>query len=164
VSKAKTEIMSLFLRNLFFTILQPGMVAGLIPYWILGKKVEDTLAQTFNLYQYLAALLLVIGFAIMITCIIGFAIYGSGTLSPADPTKKLVIKGLYRYSRNPMYVGVMLMLIAESIFFQSVTLWRYTLFIFVAFYVFILIHEEPRLKRDFGDEYNQYIKKVRRWF
>lgn len=62
-----------------------------------------------------------------------------------------------------MYIGVMLILIGEAIFFKSLNLWGYTLFICIAFNVFILLHEEPRLKRDFGEEYNMYCKKVRRW-
>jgi protein-S-isoprenylcysteine O-methyltransferase Ste14 len=76
--------------------------------------------------------------------------YGKGTLSPADPTKKLVVKGLYRFSRNPMYVGVTMMLVGESIFFQSTALWTYSLIIFIAFNIFILFFEEPRLLDDFG--------------
>jgi len=156
--------MSLFLRNLLFTILQPGLVAGLIPFWILGSNVKGALAQPFNFYHYLAMLIFAIGFVIMLTCIISFAIQGRGTLSPADPTKKLVTAGLYRFSRNPMYVGVMMMLIGESIFFQSFALVKYSLFIFAAFNIFIIFFEEPRLRRDFGEEYNKYVKEVRRWF
>lgn len=154
---------SLLLRNLFFTILQPGLVAGLIPFLILGEKVNGLFIWPFEYYQYIAFFIFTIGLAIMLTCIISFAIQGKGTLSPANPTKKLVIKGLYKYSRNPMYVGVMLILIGEALFFGSVYLWIYGVFVFTAFHVFILKKEEPRLRRDFGAEYDRYRKTVRRW-
>ena len=104
-----------------------------------------------------------VGLAVLLTCIVSFATRGRGTLSPADPTKKLVISGLYRFSRNPMYIGVTMMLLGESIFFRSYVLGAYTLFIFIAFNIFIIFFEEPRLQDDFGSEYNQYTQKVRRW-
>src|SRR5689334_13727701 len=106
------SLSSLFLRNLFFTILQPGIVAGLVPYRILNGNTY--INQSLRFYQYAGAFLFVVGLAIMLHCIINFAVNGRGTLSPADPTKKLVITGLYKYSRNPMYVGVMLVLVGES--------------------------------------------------
>ncbi len=154
---------SLFLRNLFFTILQPGLVAGLIPYWILGNNFTKPFAGSLQFYEYTGILLFLTGFLIMLDCIIRFAVEGRGTLSPADPTKKLVITGLYKFSRNPMYVGVMMMLIGEAIFFRSNNLWIYLVFIFIAFNLFIIIVEEPRLSKDFGDNYYQYCQKVRRW-
>lgn len=155
-------MLSLLLRNLFFTILQPGIVAGLIPYWIL--RDGSTFDRSLQLYQYVGILLFLIGLVVMFHCIIMFAVEGRGTLSPADPTKKLVIKGLYRFSRNPMYLGVMMILIGEGIFFQSSNLLIYSLFIFLAFTLFILMVEEPRLRKDFGEDYRKYCQKVRRWF
>jgi protein-S-isoprenylcysteine O-methyltransferase Ste14 len=154
---------SLFLRNLFFTILQPGMVAGLIPFLIVRDDLTHILAQPPTVLQYSGALLFLIGTFIMIHCIIKFAIDGRGTLSPADPTKYLVISGLYRYSRNPMYLGVMLILIGETLFTHNVDLLLYSCIIFLLFNLFIKFREEPRLKKDFGREYENYKKRVRRW-
>jgi protein-S-isoprenylcysteine O-methyltransferase Ste14 len=156
-------MVSLLLRNLFFTILHPGLVAGLIPFWILGRKANSRAFQSWQFSQYSGALVCAIGLVIMLSCIISFAVRGLGTLSPADPTKRLVITGLYRFSRNPMYIGVMMILIGEAIFFQSVNLWIYLLVVFIGFNIFILLHEEPRLRRDFGEEYNRYCQKIRRW-
>ena len=85
------------------------------------------------------------------------------TLSPADPTKRLVTRGLYKFSRNPIYVGVMMILIGEAIFFQSYDLWVYLLFTFVSLNLFVMLIEEPRLRKDFGEGYYQYCQKVRRW-
>ena len=156
-------MISLLFRNLFFTILQPGLVAGLIPYFLLGDRVKYVFQSEFGLPQYFGSLLFFIGLIIMIQCILQFAFEGKGTLSPADPTKKLVIKGLYQYSRNPMYIGVMMMLIGEAVFFEAGRFWFYVVGIGLVFNLFILLVEEPRLKRDFGDEYATYCRKVRRW-
>jgi protein-S-isoprenylcysteine O-methyltransferase Ste14 len=154
---------SLVLRNLLFTILQPGMVAGLIPYWILRTSSTATFKNSLSPFQYIAIFIFAAGIAILFYCISMFAINGKGTLSPADPTKKLVVSGLYRFSRNPMYIGVLLMLIGEAVFFSSGSLWIYAAIVFIAFNLFIILHEEPRLKRDFGTEYQQYLKTTRRW-
>ena len=153
---------SLFLRNLLFTILQPGVVAGVLPFLIVRQRQKVELKLS-NAFEYAGACIFVIGFTIMLICIISFAVKGRGTLSPADPTNKLVVSGLYKFSRNPMYVGVLLMLAGEGTFFKSVSLFVYTLLIFVAFTVFIIFFEEPRLTRAFGGEYLQYRTKVPRW-
>ena len=153
----------LVLRNLFFTILQPGMVAGLIPYWILGSPSIATFKNSLRSFQYIALFMFAAGVAILLHCIGMFAVKGKGTLSPANPTKKLVVSGLYKFSRNPMYIGVMMILIGEAIFFSSGNLWIYAAMVFIAFNLFIVLHEEPRLKEDFGTEYQQYLKAVRRW-
>ena len=156
-------MLSLFIRNLLFTILQPGLVAGLIPLWITGFRINSIFDEVWQLHHYVGTIAFLIGFVIMLWCIISFAVKGRGTLSPVDPTKKLVITGLYKLSRNPMYVGVLMILIGEVIFFQSYQLLIYLLLIFSAFNIFILLIEEPRLRKDFGEEYNSYCQKVRRW-
>ncbi len=156
-------MLSLFLRNLFFTILQPGVVAGLIPLWIIDFNTDMIYSETWRWQHYASAIVFVVGFIIMLWCIVSFAVKGRGTLSPADPTKNLVITDLYRFSRNPMYVGVVLMLIGEAVFFQSNSLWIYSIVVFLMFNIFIVLVEEPRLRRDFGEEYNLYCKNVRRW-
>jgi len=154
---------SLLLRNLFFTILQPGLVVGLFPYLIVKEVSTELFNSSLNLFQCAAIIMFASGLFILLSCIFRFASEGRGTLSPADPTKKLVINGLYKYSRNPMYIGVILMLIAEAVFFLSNSLWFYLTIVFIAFNLFILLHEEPRLRKDFGQEYLEYCKKVRRW-
>src|SRR4051794_26027481 len=102
----KRSALSLTFSAMFFTALQPGMVAGYFP-WLIGKEgFLQKLAQPFGTQQHLGILIGAVGFVIMMSCIVRFAVEGMGTLSPADPTKRLVIRGLYKYSRNPMYVGV----------------------------------------------------------
>jgi protein-S-isoprenylcysteine O-methyltransferase Ste14 len=153
---------SLLFRNFIFTVLQPGLVAGVIPYYMVRGRV-DALEKPFHFHLYAGLLLLVVGLIVMLRCIIQFALEGMGTLSPADPTKRLVVRGLYQYSRNPMYVGVTMILTGEAILTQSASLWIYLAIVFICFNLFIIFREEPRLRRDFGEEYNVYSRKVRRW-
>lgn len=156
-------MLSLLIRNTIFTVLQPGMVAGLIPYSLIKSHLAGALALPYPGLQIPAALVFVAGLAVTLTCILSFAFIGKGTLSPVDPTKKLVIRGLYRYSRNPMYIGVMLMLAGEALFFSSLALAGYAMLIFLLFHSFVVLREEPRLRSDFGEEYEVYCKEVGRW-
>lgn len=153
---------SLLFRNLIFTILQPGLVTGVIPYYLLGDEV-NVLQVPWRIQDYAGLIIFLAGLLILFRCIIQFALEGRGTLSPVDPTKRLVIRGLYQYSRNPMYVGVMMILIGEAMLTSSFSMWIYLSIVFVGFNLFIMLHEEPRLDKDFGQEYVHYRQKVRRW-
>lgn len=153
---------NLYLRNFLFLVLQPGIVVVGIPYLIIQPIFKAILPDA--LYQILAILLFTLGFTILLHCIAMFIRHGKGTLSPVDPTKQLVVQGLYRYSRNPMYVGVLLMLLAECLFFLSMPLCLYFAGMAMVFHAFICIHEEPRLKKCFGAQFEQYQKSVKRWF
>lgn len=156
-------MISLLLRNLFFTILQPGVVVALVPYLILRCTGREAVPPVWGATHFIGAGLMVIGVVIAGSCILRFATEGKGTLSPLDPTKKLVIRGLYKYSRNPMYVGVMLILSGETLFYWSPALAIYSVVVFIGFNLFIILHEEPRCRRDFGNEYAEYCQNVRRW-
>lgn len=151
---------SLWWRNAFFTILQPGMVAIVIPWWIAGgiPHIHEWTALSWTGFSLFTA-----GAAITLICIYSFMTKGAGTLSPADPTTKLVVSGLYHYSRNPMYVGVTLMLLGDALILQQRSVWIYGASVFLAFNLFIAFFEEPRLRKDFGDAYTTYCEKVRRW-
>lgn len=156
-------MLSLLLRNLFFTIVQPGVVAGLVPYLLLRYSGYEIIPQSLTTRHYVAATVFLIGVAVMTACILRFATEGKGTLSPLDPTKRLVISGLYRYSRNPMYVGVMTMLAGEVLFWWALELAVYAVVIFGLFSAFIMLHEEPRLRREFGPGFEEYASRVGRW-
>ena len=156
-------MISLLLRNLFFTILQPGLVTGLFPYLLLRGSGKDFFPAAWTAWHYAGAMVMAAGVLILMRCILRFATEGRGTISPLDPTKKLVLKGLYRYSRNPMYLGAILLLVGEALFWQSLVLAGYAAVVFIGFNLFIILHEEPRLRRDFGAEYEEYCRKVRRW-
>ena len=157
-------MISLLVRNLIFTILQPGVAAGLVPYLILSNTGRTFFPDVWTIWHYAGAALMLVGATVVLICILRFATEGRGTLSPLDPTKKLVVHGLYHYSRNPMYVGVTLLLIGETLFWMSLPLAVYTAVLFAGFNAFIVLHEEPRLRRDFPVEYALYCSRVRRWF
>jgi len=153
---------SLLLRNFIFTVLNPGLVTGFVP-WYLLRNERNVFERPLDLYLLTGMLVMSAGIIILMWCILKFAFEGNGTLSPMDPTKRLVVRGLYRFSRNPMYAVVVIILVGEAILTGSSTLWIYLTVIFIIFNLFILFHEEPRLRKYFGEEYNQYCRTVRRW-
>lgn len=106
---------------------------------------------------------ILVGLFFLTTAIISFFRIGKGTLAPWFPTRKLVITGLYQYVRNPMIIGVLLILTGESIFFQSKDIATWTITFFLINQVYFRIYEEPMLERRFGKDYREYKKHVRRW-
>ncbi len=103
------------------------------------------------------------GAAIYFWCLWDFAVTGRGTPAPIDAPKKLVVKGLYRYVRNPMYTGVLSLILGWATMYNSYELLKYAILMWVIFYMVVLIYEEPMLKRQFGESYERYRKSVRRW-
>jgi protein-S-isoprenylcysteine O-methyltransferase Ste14 len=152
----------LFLRSLFFAVLLPGSVTVLFPYWILSRQ-PPPLLPAWGLVPLASLLPMAAGAAILLRCIRDFAVVGRGTLAPVDPPKELVVQGLYRYVRNPMYVGVLLVLLSEAAFFASAALLAYAAVIFLGFHAFITQYEEPALQRQFGESYARYRRSVPRW-
>lgn len=148
-----------FCKSLIFTVLVPGTVAIYVPYLMLRGKSAGSLAAL----RFAGLLPLALGAAIYIRCVWDFAIAGRGTPAPIDPPKTLVIRGLYCSVRNPMYVGVTLTLFGEATFYQSLRILRYAVAVWCLFHLFVLLYEEPTLRRKFGAEYEEYCKSVRRW-
>lgn len=152
----------LLLRSIFFTVLQPGTVVVLIPYWLVSTRAAGTLSGQ-GAIRYLGITLIVIGLAGLLWCIWEFFSRGRGTISPIDPPKSLVVRGLYKYVRNPMYVSVVTILIGEAIFFLSLpVLIEAGVFIILA-QLFVMGYEEPALRRRFGESYEDYKHQVGRW-
>jgi protein-S-isoprenylcysteine O-methyltransferase Ste14 len=154
-------MISLFLRSLFWAILCPGTVTLFIPCFFFVSR--EQISHVWQRQQWLGFALGLLGASILVWCIYAFARDGKGTLSPADPARRLVLRGMYRYVRNPMYVGVVTVLLAEAIFFASLPLLGYAAVVFFGFNLFIHFHEEPYLRKHFGAEYVDYCKKVGRW-
>ena len=152
----------LLLRSIFFTFLQPGTVTVLIPYWLISSQSAGAFSNHQAL-RYLGLPLILIGSAGLLWCIWDFFSAGRGTISPIDPPKHLVIRGLYRYVRNPMYVSVVTILLGEAMFFMSrPVLIEAGVFIVLA-NLFVAYYEEPALRRRFGESYESYSQTVRRW-
>jgi protein-S-isoprenylcysteine O-methyltransferase Ste14 len=152
----------LFLRSLFFALILPGSVTLLIPYFILSARGGIAVPR-WGPVQYVACIVIAAGAAVLIRCIADFARIGRGTLAPVDPPKTLVIRGLYRYARNPMYLGVLCVLLGEALLFQSVPLLTYTAVWFLFVNLFVIFYEEPALRGRFGESYEQYRRAVGRW-
>ena len=130
----------------------------LIPLW-LAPSVKAH-GPTF----FFALVLLVLGGAIYFWCLWDFATFGRGTPAPIDAPKHLVVRGLYRYTRNPMYVGVLATIAGWSVFFDlPPRLLAYLAIVATIFQLFIVLYEEPHLLREFGSEYEEYRSHVGRW-
>lgn len=152
----------LIVKVIFFTFLIPGGVTILVPFLILGNSSIRTRPE-FSAFRGFALLLGLIAWAILLHCIWEFAFHGKGTLAPVDPPKRLVGRGLYRYTRNPMYLAVFVVLLAETLFFQSRSLLVYMTIFALAVQVFVRFYEEPHLTNQFGAQYLEYCRKVPRW-
>jgi protein-S-isoprenylcysteine O-methyltransferase Ste14 len=151
----------LFVETVLFTVLVPGTVTIWLPRW-LGIW-GDTSGPPWTIWHDAALVPLTLGLAVYARCVWEFASRGRGIPAPLDHPKHLVVTGLYRYVRNPMYVGVLLVLLGEALFFQSVSFLEYTLIWFAFVNVAVLVYEEPNLRRKFGDSYERYRSSVRRW-
>lgn len=148
----------MFLRALFAFLVLPGMIAILVPLWIAWNR-QPASALWFSL----GLGMLVAGFALLLWCVRDFYVAGKGTLAPWSPPRNLVVVGLYRYSRNPMYIAVTTMLAGWSICFWSSTLAIYTCFVMLAFHLRVVFGEEPWLARTHGADWDEYKSKVPRW-
>jgi protein-S-isoprenylcysteine O-methyltransferase Ste14 len=104
------------------------------------------------------------GAVVALWCIFTFASIGRGTPAPFDPPRRLVIRGPYRFVRNPMYIGAGLALAGAALFYESLPLLGYTGLFFLATHLFVVWYEEPTLRRTFGQEYEAYCRQVRRWW
>ena len=153
----------LLLKNVVFTILVPGTVAVFVPYRILGSSGQLQLSG-IGLLRYLGLVPILLGGATYLSCVWGFAHIGRGTPAPIDPPKKLVVSGPYRFTRNPMYVAVLCVVFGEAVLFASGRLLAYGVLILTAFHAFVVLYEEPTLRRQFGSSYKAYCSRVPRWF
>ena len=104
-----------------------------------------------------------LGACVSLWCVKDFVVRGRGTPAPFDPPTRLVLLGPYRYVRNPMYVGLFLVLIGEAMLYASFFVLLYSLFLVAAAHIFVVFYEEPTLRRKFGESYEQYLRSVPRW-
>ena len=147
----------MFARALIAFLLLPGMVAFALPAaWILGHD-NVRFVQPFGLVP------LATGAVALLWCVRDFHIVGRGTLAPWSPPERLVRVGLYRYSRNPMYVAVGLVLLGWAVSFHSSGLLAYAVVVVLAFHFRIVLGEEPWMARTFASEWRQYAETVPRW-
>lgn len=153
----------LLIKTLLFTILAPGTLTVLFPYWILQSRTE-LFPKSWNVWAIIGGIVVMLGISIYLFCAWEFISTGKGTPAPYDPPKLLVKKGLYRFTRNPMYVGVSSIILGESIYFRSTALLVYALIVWTGFQLRVLFYEEPELKKQFGISFDEYCQRVPRWF
>jgi len=150
------------IKSIVFFLILPGAVMVYIPYYILSLDVE-LFFPDIAVLRFMGLIPIFVGMAIILWCFWDFIISGKGTPAPTDPPKNLVVKGLYRLTRNPMYAGVGVVLFGEVLLFKSTALLFYSLIVLLAFHLFIIFYEEPTLKNKFGDSYELYVASVPRW-
>jgi protein-S-isoprenylcysteine O-methyltransferase Ste14 len=145
-----------------FLLIAPGTVAGYLP-WLLSRwRFQDDLGGWLPL-RALGAVLILLGGLALIECFLRFALVGVGTPAPAAPTRHLVVSGLYRHVRNPMYVAVSALILGQALLFGDARLLLYGLTVWLLFHMFVLGYEEPTLRRRFPAEYDPYRAAVPRW-
>ncbi len=153
--------MTLF-KTILFTLLVPCTVTIVIPMQLLAADRPQARGP-FGALNAGGLLLMWLGAAIYLKCAWDFTFTGQGTPAPIDPPKALVARGLYRYTRNPMYVGVLSVLVGEAWWWAARELLVYAALIALLFHCFITLYEEPTLRRQFGVAYEQYCQTVPRW-
>lgn len=161
----------LWIRGIVFTILVPGTIAGYVPYLFMRNRVPNIGIGSLH---WLGLLVMAVGIFIYLCTVVSFLLHGKGT--PAiwftkaisfiigEEPMNMVSSGLYRYSRNPMYLGVITTVAGEGIFFQYSSILWYALALFFIFTCVVIFIEEPHLEEKFGDDYKKYKKRTRRWF
>lgn len=150
------------LKTIIFTFVVPGTVTVLVPYWLLSSRSAPP-PMNIGWVRFVGLVPILLGISIYLWCAWDFTFAGRGTPAPIDPPKELVMRGLYRYSRNPMYVGVLSVLLGEALVLRSQRLFEYTAVVFGFFYLFVLLYEEPILRQKFGESYQAYCRAVPRW-
>ena len=147
--------------SLIFVVAQPGLMAGLVPYWLTGGWES---AGSPLVLKLVGAALLAAGLGFLAHTVIRFAVEGLGTPSPVAPTEKLVVGGVYRYLRNPMYVAVIAVILGQAAILGRLTLVTYAAVFWAIVAGFVRFYEEPTLSERYGEQYDAYCGAVRRWW
>ena len=146
-----------------FFVLTPGTVAGLVPWWITGYRLPE-LGSTLSWARVLVGSALVgSGLAVLVTAFVRFVSEGRGTPAPVAPTAHLVVGGMYRYVRNPMYVAVIAIVLGQVLIFWSLGLLLYAAVLWSMMAAFVRWYEEPVLQAQYGASYERYRQSVRGW-
>jgi protein-S-isoprenylcysteine O-methyltransferase Ste14 len=147
----------MFWRAVLAFVALPGIVAFAIPLWLVRSDSGARRGHWLDLFPLVAGCLL------LLWCVRDFYVTGKGTLAPWSPPRHLVSVGLYRYSRNPMYLSVNLILLGWAAYFWSPVLLMYALAVALGFHLRVIFGEEPWLARTHGEEWQRYKERVPRW-
>jgi protein-S-isoprenylcysteine O-methyltransferase Ste14 len=151
----------LALRAILWAVVLPGFFAFYVPWRYFGfAEVSLDIRRPPHV---VGLVIFMLGTVLLAACIVEFARSGRGTLSPLDPPRHLVARGLYRFVRNPMYLSVTLIVLGEVLLTRSVALFVYWVVWFACVNAFVMGYEEPALRRQFGRSYEEYRTAVGRW-
>jgi protein-S-isoprenylcysteine O-methyltransferase Ste14 len=145
-----------------FFVIAPGFIAGLAPWWISRWRLNAPFFA-MPLFRLAGGILIALGLATLLDSFARFALQGLGTPAPLFPTRHLIVTGLYRYVRNPMYVAVLSLVFGQGLLLGNATLLEYGVLVWLLFHLFVLVYEEPTLRASFGSEYTCFCAHVPRW-
>ncbi len=162
--KADGRIRRVFaiLGTTVFLLLAPGVVVGLVPWWISRWHVHAPFLG-FAPFRVIGALLIAVGIPVLLESFGRFALQGIGTPAPVFPTRDLVVTGFYRYVRNPMYVAVVSLILGQALLLGDIRILAYAILGWMVTHLFVLTYEEPTLRKSFGAEYETFCAHVPRW-
>ena len=149
----------IWFRALFFIVAVQLTVIGVIP-WLLADAGPHL---RMGHWHWLGIVPLALGALALLWCNWAFVTRGRGTAAPYDPPRALVVQGLYRYVRNPMYVSAILIVVGIDLWTSAASLFGYALLLAVSYHIFVRYYEEPHLQRVFGQSYAEYCANVPRW-
>jgi protein-S-isoprenylcysteine O-methyltransferase Ste14 len=153
---------SAILGSAIFLVVAPGTIAAYAPWAICRWRISPPLLGFFPL-RILGVLIIAAGLPVLLDSFVRFAIQGLGTPAPVAPPQRLVVTGLYRYVRNPMYVAVLLLILGQGLLFGSVQVLEFGLVVWLGFSAFVVLYEEPTLRGKFGKDYDEFCARVPRW-
>jgi protein-S-isoprenylcysteine O-methyltransferase Ste14 len=147
-----------------FFALAPGTVAGLIPWWLTRWRIHHTGEAAWIPLRVLGVALILAGLPVLVAAFVQFVREGSGTPAPVAPTEHLVVGGLYRYVRNPMYLAVMALIVGQALLLAQPGLLWYAAIAGAAMVAFVYGYEQPALRQQFSAEYERYRRAVPGWW
>ena len=155
--------MLILIRALTYATLFIALVLVFVPGTVLEWSGVTRPAR-WGPVQVVGLVVAALGLALALWCVLTFALVGRGTPAPFDPPRRLVVRGPYRFVRNPMYIGAAIALAGAALFYRSLPLLGYLALFLLVTHLFVCVYEEPTLRRAFGAEYEAYCRRVRRWW
>ena len=153
---------SAVLGSAVFLVVAPGIIAGYLP-WLLSRWHVAPALFGFTPFRWIGIVLIVAGLPVLLDSFTRFALEGLGTPAPIAPTAHLVVTGWYRYVRNPMYVSLLAIMIGQGLLFCRTSILYLALICWSLSHIFVVLYEEPNLRRTYGSEYETYRAAVHRW-
>ena len=153
---------SAIVGSAIFLVVAPGTLAVYLPWTICRWRLASPLLGFFP-FRIIGVLMIAAGLPVLLDSFTRFAIQGMGTPAPVAAPQHLVVTGLYRHVRNPMYVAVSLLIFGQGLLFGSVSVLELGVVVWLGFFAFVVFYEEPVLRQKFGKEYEEFCARVPRW-